>query len=272
MDDTFRHVRTCDRLRPVYYAAASGDFNPVHLDGEAARRAGLPSVILHGMCTYAWLAEACSTLLGERGRIRRMAARFSHPVLPGDAITFQGRCATRTDEAAGLQVTARNQRGEDVLEGARVDLAFTAWKPSRVDPIAGDRRYGPYRYEVGAEKIREFALAVGGGSPARSFGAAKSPVFDASVAPPTFAAAIALQPCADALSDPATGVDVLRVLHGEEEIVIHGKVLAGDVLETAGQIVRVEKKRNFDVLTMSTVTANQRGELVLEATSAWIAR
>ncbi len=49
--------RECDRWRPIYYAAASGDFNPIHLDKEIAQAVGLPGNILHGMCTMAWAAE-----------------------------------------------------------------------------------------------------------------------------------------------------------------------------------------------------------------------
>ncbi len=50
--ETFEHVRTVDAYRPVYYAAASGDFNPIHVDPDVGRAAGYQGVILQGMCTY----------------------------------------------------------------------------------------------------------------------------------------------------------------------------------------------------------------------------
>ncbi|NPD29863.1 hypothetical protein HPP06_41400, partial [Corallococcus exiguus] len=37
--DTFTHVRQCDRLRPVYYAGSSGDYNPIHIDPEVGKLA-----------------------------------------------------------------------------------------------------------------------------------------------------------------------------------------------------------------------------------------
>ena len=42
-----------DRMRLIKYAGASGDFNPIHLVDEAAKEAGLPGNIAHGMLTVA---------------------------------------------------------------------------------------------------------------------------------------------------------------------------------------------------------------------------
>jgi acyl dehydratase len=61
--DTFQHVRTCDPYRPIYYAAGSGDFNPIHIDDAAGKAANLGGVILQGLCTMAWAAEAAKNLV-----------------------------------------------------------------------------------------------------------------------------------------------------------------------------------------------------------------
>jgi len=58
--ERFELVRTVDPYRPIYYAAASGDFNPIHIDPVVAHEAGYHGVILQGMCTFAWLADACA--------------------------------------------------------------------------------------------------------------------------------------------------------------------------------------------------------------------
>jgi acyl dehydratase len=116
--DTFEMERTCDRYRPVYYAAASGDFNPIHIDPEVGRKAGLPGAILQGMCTMAWLADACVRYFEDPGRIRKLKVRFSKPVNAGDVVTFQGRCVAVEGPVVRVEVTARNQAGDEVLKGA----------------------------------------------------------------------------------------------------------------------------------------------------------
>jgi 3-hydroxybutyryl-CoA dehydratase len=116
--DTFRAVREVDPYRPLYYAAVSGDFNPLHVDPRVARAAGFQGAILQGMCTYAWLADACAEYLGDPARVRRVRARFARPLQTGDVVTFEGRCTSVTGGAIQLEITARNQAGEDVLKGA----------------------------------------------------------------------------------------------------------------------------------------------------------
>ena len=72
------------------YAVASGDDNPIHVDDEAARAAGLPGAILHGLCTMAFCGRAVVTAAagGDPGRLRRLALRFAKPVFPGgDLVT-----------------------------------------------------------------------------------------------------------------------------------------------------------------------------------------
>ncbi|HTN54132.1 MAG TPA: MaoC family dehydratase [Anaeromyxobacter sp.] len=116
--DTFEYVREVDPYRPVYYAAASGDFNPIHIDAKVGRAAGYQGVILQGMCTYSWLSDACVAYLGDPARLRRLRARFTRPVQVGDVIRFQGRCAAVEGSRVRLEVSATNQQGEEILKGA----------------------------------------------------------------------------------------------------------------------------------------------------------
>jgi acyl dehydratase len=116
--DTFALVREVDAYRPIYYAAASGDFNPIHIDAEVGRAAGYSGVILQGMCTYSWLADACVAYLGDPARLVRLRARFTKPVQVGDVITVEGRCVGVSGRDVRLELAARNQRGDEVLKGA----------------------------------------------------------------------------------------------------------------------------------------------------------
>ncbi len=116
--DSFRAVREVDVYRPIYYAAASGDFNPIHIDPRVGRAAGFQGAILQGMCTYAWAAEACVEYLGGPARLRRLRVRFSRPLQVGDVVTFEGRCTAIRDGTVRIEIAARNQAGDEVLKGA----------------------------------------------------------------------------------------------------------------------------------------------------------
>jgi acyl dehydratase len=119
--DTFTHVRECDAYRPIYYAAVSGDFNPIHLDKAAGEIAGLGGAILHGMCTMAWAVEAAIKYLGDPGKLRKVGVRFSRPVSIEDTITFSGKVTRIENGRLVAEIIARNQRGEEVLKGAAVE-------------------------------------------------------------------------------------------------------------------------------------------------------
>jgi acyl dehydratase len=81
--------QTIDLDQTTRYAAASGDLNPIHVDANVAKMAGLPGIIVHGLCTMAFTAKVMVDRLcdGDPVRLKRLAVRFSRPVFPGDTIT-----------------------------------------------------------------------------------------------------------------------------------------------------------------------------------------
>ena len=70
----------------------SGDYNPLHIDPEAARFGGFPAPILHGLCTYGHCAQMLLHALCEDDarRFGSLKARFSAPVYPGDELRIVG--------------------------------------------------------------------------------------------------------------------------------------------------------------------------------------
>jgi acyl dehydratase len=119
--DTFTHQRTCDPYRPLYYAAASGDFNPIHIDAEAGKAAGLGGNILQGLCTLGWAVEGFGNFLGDPGKVTRVRVRFSRPVAVGDVVTYLGKVTAVEGGKCTVSVSAKNQKDEDVLKGALLE-------------------------------------------------------------------------------------------------------------------------------------------------------
>lgn len=73
------------------YAEAGGDANPLHQDDEAARAAGFPGIVAHGMFTMGHLAACVSRWAGGPERVRRLTAQFRAPVYMDEEIVAGGR-------------------------------------------------------------------------------------------------------------------------------------------------------------------------------------
>jgi acyl dehydratase len=73
------------RVQIARYAGAVRDFNPIHVDEEYARAAGLPSVIAHGPLTLARAIDAIVSQVGV-GAIRSIDARLKAPYTPGEPL------------------------------------------------------------------------------------------------------------------------------------------------------------------------------------------
>ena len=79
------------------FAAATGDFNPIHTDEAFAQKIGFPSIIAHGPLTLAFLTQALGHNFGA-DKVRAVSAQFRAPILPGDRLRVEG---TVTEVAAG---------------------------------------------------------------------------------------------------------------------------------------------------------------------------
>ncbi|MBA2311366.1 MAG: MaoC family dehydratase N-terminal domain-containing protein [Actinobacteria bacterium] len=111
-----------DEDQTYRYADASGDDNPIHVDEEAAKRARLPGVILHGMCTMAVATKAAVNTIasGDPARIARVDVDFSKPVFPGQTLTTK----IYEPSGGGYGFDVVNQNGITVIKGGRVELHF----------------------------------------------------------------------------------------------------------------------------------------------------
>lgn len=74
------------------YAEASHDKNPIHLDDEIARSAGLKGIVVHGLCTMSMAMRAIIECYTESDptMLAHLGVRFSSPVYPGDTLVVDG--------------------------------------------------------------------------------------------------------------------------------------------------------------------------------------
>ncbi len=102
------------------YCGASGDHNPIHVDIDYARSAGMPDVFAHGMLVMAYLGRLL-TLIAPLERHRRFSSRFQAITHLGDVITCTAtlsRIDSVDDERhAVLALVARNHDDEVKITG-----------------------------------------------------------------------------------------------------------------------------------------------------------
>ena len=101
------------------YAKASLDDNPIHVDPDTAKAAGLPNVILHGLCTMAMSGKSVVDTLadGDPRRLKRLGVRFASPVFNSSQLTTQG---WRTE--SGSSFIVRDESGKVVIANGVVEL------------------------------------------------------------------------------------------------------------------------------------------------------
>lgn len=128
-------------------------------------------------------------------------------------------------------------------------------------------------YEVGREKIREFADAIGDDNPAyRDPDAAKAFGYPDVIAPPTFAIVVTMRASHQVISDPALGVDYSRVVHGEQRFVHDRPIRAGDALQVVVSVENIRSAAGNDIISTKSAVSTVDGEPVTTAYSMIVVR
>jgi hypothetical protein len=110
-------ARSVSRIDLVRYAGATRDWNPIHWDHDAARKAGLPGVVVHGLPQAAWLSQSASRLRSDPHPLHSARFRFREPLRPAVATTVRG--AFDGDRRVEAQLVC----GERVLVAASMELS-----------------------------------------------------------------------------------------------------------------------------------------------------
>ena len=130
-DPAFDAINVGDTLPPLalppvtrttlaLFAGASGDHNPIHIDIDFARAAGMSDVFAHGMLLMAWLGRMVTNWAPQRD-LREFSARFSAMTHVGERIVCTGRVAEKLERdgerLVRLLLTTANEAGEVKLSG-----------------------------------------------------------------------------------------------------------------------------------------------------------
>ena len=109
---TQEHVETFARL--------TGDYNPLHFDGDFANRTRFRGLVVQGGLTTGLLhALVAMDLPGPGSVFLSQNWKFTAPVYIGDTITAEAEVVSvhATKPVTQLKVTVTRQTGETVLDG-----------------------------------------------------------------------------------------------------------------------------------------------------------
>ncbi|HDY81538.1 MAG TPA: dehydratase [Halieaceae bacterium] len=108
------------RCTLALYGGASGDHNPIHIDSDFAKAAGMPDVFAHGMLSMAYLGRML-TNWQPQAKLRKFGNRFAAITQLQDVITCSGKVVELIEEngekLARCEIQAVNAEGTQTLLG-----------------------------------------------------------------------------------------------------------------------------------------------------------
>ncbi len=107
----------------VMYAGASGDYNPIHYDRDAAAARGLPGIVVHGQLVSACLMQLLTDWLGTEGTLKKYSVSYKAMTFPGERLMLRGQATKKSEYGDGLvtlSIWAENPRGDKTVAGTAV--------------------------------------------------------------------------------------------------------------------------------------------------------
>jgi acyl dehydratase len=107
-------LKSASRLDLVRYAAASGDYNTIHFDHDAATHAGLDGIVVHGLLMAAWAMQAASGVSAQPDPLAHIKIRFRNALRPAAQAEVGGVvrkvAADDADCDLALEVTSSGEK------------------------------------------------------------------------------------------------------------------------------------------------------------------
>jgi acyl dehydratase len=107
--------KSASRIDLVKYAAASGDYNPIHFDHQAARNAGLDGIVVHGLLMAAWATQVAASVSPRPDPLAHLKFRFRNPLRPGESARVTGRVGDLASDEKDCQIGLEVARGDEKL-------------------------------------------------------------------------------------------------------------------------------------------------------------
>src|SRR5690606_31474963 len=129
----------------------------------------------------------------------------------------------------------------------------------------------PRPYDVGREKIREFAEAIGDPDPIyRDPEVAAKYGHEDVIAPPTFPIVVAFGPLQAMLADLRLPLE--QIMHADQKFVSHRPIRPGDRLEATLTVDAIRRVAGTDLISTRTEIVSDTGEPVATATAKIVHR
>lgn len=111
---------TFDATSIDHFAKATGDFNPIHLDSAAARRAGFEDRIAHGLLSGGFLSAAFAGELPGPGAVYvSQTLRFLRPIIVGSECELQLKVISHIGRRLTVDCSISHQ-GETCVTGEAI--------------------------------------------------------------------------------------------------------------------------------------------------------
>jgi acyl dehydratase len=128
-------------------------------------------------------------------------------------------------------------------------------------------------YEVGKEKIKEYAKAIKNLDPHYvDDDFAKKSKYGTIIAPPTFAVVFGAHLIEPVFNDKELNLNMAMLVHGEQELEFLEVVKAGDSINTSAKIVDIKNKEKLDVISVEVKSKNQHGNDVCRGIYTFVVR
>jgi acyl dehydratase len=135
------------------------------------------------------------------------------------------------------------------------------------------KEWGPETFEVEAERISQYADAVGEeGDVYHDADAAKAAGFSDLVAPPMFCVVYSAPAMGPAILDPDVAINFPAMVHGGQQFEWGEPVCAGDEITTTAICKEIYEKDSKGFYVFETVSTNQDGKETVTATWTNIVR